>query len=217
MNGMNTTAAHHPIFDDCKARAGMGFRYAIETTWATDGWLYATDSRICVRAKTDEADTIGKFPPTTKLFIDKWRDTPLKLPVMVEPKVTKCDDCGGTGFFSTCPRCEGTGSVECSEGHDHDCGACNGSGKDKSGKPIQCDSCEDGKIYEWPVFDFGVVALGGKYVSIMLKHGCRVFAWDGKNAANKPVRFEFDGGEGLLMPVNLAENRSDGAIVEVPQ
>lgn len=211
---MTTAMKLHPIFAECVAKEWLGTRYSIETTWVAGGWLYATDSRICVRCKTDEPDSIDPhadtnlargYPPVAALFVGKWHDTPLKLPAEVKCEESKCRDCEGTGTVTLCSECECTG-------RDCEC-------KSKANRTsFPCEECDHGIVRTWPSIDFGKVALGGRYVAILIRHNCRAFAWKGKNAANKPVRFSFDGGEGLLMPVSLPTAKDAGVdVVEVPQ
>lgn len=56
----------HPIFKDCCAPDDVESRYAISHPWIKDGWICATDARICVRQATTLADRPppnGKTPP----------------------------------------------------------------------------------------------------------------------------------------------------------
>lgn len=183
----------HPIFDECKAKELS--RYAIDRTWVFGGHVYATDGRIVVRSKTDEPDTPKEghgWPPAYGLFTDTKRsDKPLVMPSKCKPIVNSCRECNGCGeWYCNCPDCA----------NEH-----------------PCDSCEDGKVIEWPVYIFAdIIALGGRYVDILVRHTCTAYP-SAKKAKASPVYFTFDGGEGLLMPVSCGSAIEWKEKIEVPQ
>lgn len=50
-------------------------RYEMRRPFVRDGWIYATDGRVCVRVPTSEPDTAcsddEEFPPCAKLFDER--------------------------------------------------------------------------------------------------------------------------------------------------
>ncbi len=81
-------------------------------TWATDG-------KIMVRVPADaDIPDIPGAPDAAKLFAREW--TPgewIPVPFAMPPKPKEC------------AYCHGDGVAECSMGHEHDCGMCDGTGK----------------------------------------------------------------------------------------
>ena len=195
---MMTTKEHHPIFDECK-HTEDDTRFSMNQLWVSGGYLYATDGRICVRSKTDEPDTPdtqGRFPKAAGVFAGVHSAKPLVLP---RKDINR-------SFRNPCEVCDGRGEHRCN------CPDCMTVHHD-------CEEC-DGKGYYtyYQSFILGdLVCLNGRYLEILTKHGCTAYP-SKKDSKNGSVRFVFDCGEGVLMPMRYPERPSDWTNhVEVPQ
>jgi hypothetical protein len=109
-------------------------RYKIDRPWVKDGKAYATDGRrlICVEmpGEPDSAARDGEFPypPCHDIIallqrdIDAGQYRPVPHPLYVPPGTKPCDECRATGKIGcNCPTCDWD--------NQHDCKACEGSGK----------------------------------------------------------------------------------------
>ena len=83
-------------------------RFYMKEPWVKDGYIWATDSIIAVRIKTDEPDSEAhsKRPPCEQLV--QWSAFPIVdgFPAPVaEVKWAACSTCGGEKKYP-CPHCE---------------------------------------------------------------------------------------------------------------
>lgn len=160
-------------------------RYDTHKPFVFDGWLYATDCRICIRVPTTDPTTDGKYPRADRLFTPfAGTFTPLPEIQACEscrfapgPHKETCDGCGGDGMCDRCP-CE----------KPHTCGVCQGTGQEET----YCDC----RVEILPGLD-----VEGRYYG-MLKTlpGAKI---GHHGTETDPIRIVFDGGEGLLMPMKL--------------
>ena len=112
--------------DYCAREKFMG-RYNIDEPWAKDGFVYATDGRMCIRMPTDQPDTViegKKWPSVKDLGFDQSGEL-LPWPVIDEGQGHLCRTCSGEGYLDK--ECELCGSTCIDYGMP--CVRCNGSGK----------------------------------------------------------------------------------------
>lgn len=140
-------------------------------------YTYATDGRICVRVPAIEGAQFALRPDFGAIWpasFDVYM--PATLPDgfddMKDP-ATKCQTCQGRGHV-TCETC----------GHDHACGDCDGDGFIIDLVPVPLSG--------------GVCFAASHYLRLVMSlPGAAIQCLD----LTSPIRFTFDGGEGLLMPM----------------
>ena len=173
---------------DYYARENIG-RYNLDEPWIKDGFIYATDGRMCIRMPTDQPDTVSegkKWPSSVNGF--EQSGELLSWPVIDEGQGHKCWACNGEGHPDK--ECELCGSTVIDYGMA--CIRCNG-----SGEVCYPDTIEIlGKV-----FDGYYVHKAASLPDIKLVNNTS------GDLPDKPrsVKFVFDGGEettgeGLLMP-----------------
>ena len=187
-------------------------RTNMTTPWSTGTYSYATNGHMIVRVpRLAEVPERDDAPPTDYLF--PYKEPPEWIPLStiampdIAPETEKtCPDCNGAvgDEGADCPECDGDGIVEFDNeysDYEIDCKTCNGEGKVK-----ECETCNStGKI---KVKSLNPVAVGGEHFQLnyllTLKSlpNCKI----GPNPALplKQTPFVFYGGDGLLMPMNLA-------------
>lgn len=161
----------HPIFAECVASPDEEMRYALKAPFVRGGFVYATDGRICVRAKSDAPDTEGQFPDTAGLGWNRDTSVVIALPEQLpEQPVNKCTGCKGNGF------------VQCDFGHEHSCEDCDGKGNVRPTVRVKVGESD----------------INLRWASILKRHGCVLYK-PAKPTA--PIYFTFDGGDGIVMPM----------------
>jgi hypothetical protein len=157
------------IFRDCCHKANG--RYAMTKPFASGGFIYATDGRICVRmplvGELDGQEEGTKPDPSTVGWEGPFYSEASPVPELASDETVKCSCCNGRG--------------------EHDCG-------------VGCEDCDcTGEIQIIKATKVGCVNLGNNYLRILAQHGAAIFMrQDGSH--HKPVRFAGPGWEGLLMP-----------------
>lgn len=152
---------------------------------------YATDGRIGLRCLKElcldpGAPNEGRFPDIDGILkpidlVTDWRRP--------TPDID-CTFCLNTYFLRTypCKKCNGTKLHKCDCGTTHDCGACDGTGKDRG---EQCDHC---------IETFKSRRLARRYVRLIASLPDAVMGAPNFNASGT-VFFRFAGGSGVLMPL----------------
>lgn len=151
-----------------------------------EDWTFASNGHVLIRVKRVPEWPDGE-PGIWRRALE-WMSGPIDtaetfaLPKIDWPKTEKdeCDDCRGTGDCCDCPNCEAV-----------------------------CESCEgSGWTYgDPPVADFGNgVLVSSDHIKLVAPlPSVRITATPN---ANGHIRFVFDGGEGLIMPMRYCgENR----------
>jgi len=188
-------------------------RKHLQQPFRRDGFVYATNGHVLVRVSVAdgyEADENEKAPVRLdEMFkcIDEggveWRPLP---PLHA---VKPCSRCFGSGQLRVedCDSCDGKGEFE-RDGYDYTCQACNGEGfvevGEPNGKHVACPEC-DGRGHEQDQRQninhnqqLPEVGVNVGYLSWLAKlPGIVCCPQDNE----KPVRFRFDGGHALLMPM----------------
>lgn len=182
-------------------------RHAMKQPFSIGNYTYATDGHICIRVKRlNEINENEYAPNPNKILvwdhnkIEKWFD----LPKYNLDDFSYCSACQGTGKATECEECEGAGEIECEScSHKSDCNSCDGSGGYPGGDNI-CYSCKGTKKdtkYKGVEWRGKETLIAIKYLIMLgdLKE-CKI---SDKGVHSDAIRFKFDGGEGLLMPLRL--------------
>lgn len=191
----------HPIFTKFSVPRNQESRYGSGEPWMLDGYLYATDGRVCVRMKRD-APNSDKSPVDVKsLPWDKslYTNTPIPLPSHIDPPlpIKHCEECEGEGEVVDviCKECNGSGNIECDLGHTHYCGECDGQGKTTLAGP--CFGCDGKGLMEQEYFPVEItddVFIMDRYARPLRRYGAKLFLSfhpaTGPRGRPTPLRFE---------------------------
>lgn len=191
--------------------------------FSENNYTYASDSVIIIRV--DKIQEITQLYPSVRaeqLFEENkiskneiWIDPP-KFEIIER----NCRKCEGIGKIIVCKECNGTGDLEFSNSYndyDVECKSCYG--KNSKNVNEKCEDCEGtGKYKEYSnliikasvktVLDIGVngiwkeieIMLNGKYLEMIQDlPNIKIAIQD---SSLKPIKLKFDGGIGLLMPMN---------------
>jgi hypothetical protein len=194
-------------------------RPQIHTPFTGGEWTYATDGRILIRVPAIPGARTDHFPKDyDKVVPDGFGMEAVEFPPgwneFFEERVV-CGDCEGSGRMKYCESCVGEGEVECECcGQMAYCNECKGTGRliDEDGEGEACEQCDGAGWYKNPfavALNGGTVAaeLGLLRLALSLP-GARLFHGGGE----VPMRIEFEGGEGALMPTRQRTN--DGVPIE---
>lgn len=184
-------------------------------------YTYASDGSIVIRV--DKIPEITKTYPSVKagqIFEENkingyeiWIDPP-------EFKVIEreCNYCKGTGKITICKECNGAGGIQFNtiyNVYDVECLSCGG--KETVNVNGKCEDCEGtGKYKEYsnPIIETDIIIngnlerikimLGGTYLEmIQVLPNIKIALQD---SSIKPVKLKFDGGIGLLMPMEMGKS-----------
>jgi len=190
-------------------------RIPLQQPWSDDQYSYATDGHILVRIQRIPEITNTDGVSLEHLPLDhdemaEWHSLPSEIP---NDQRVPCKVCKGSGRITECNDCDGTGHVdytfEASNGEtyeeNHDCPVCDGSGK-TNGEGDRCEECE-GKGSQLVPASVKIESIGMNISSHLL---LKVHDLPGVQIAIKshgpydlpPVRFRFEGGIGLMMPMS---------------
>lgn len=183
---------------------------SMATPWSAGEYSCATNGHILCRIprrgdipERDDApriDSIFDIPAPKEWF-------PLAdivLPALVIKEVI-CSDCNGVqGEDHVCPECDGRGLVDFTNSYSDyevDCKSCDG-----EGKIHKCEKCNGtGKVV---IENLQPVQVGSSHFQLryllLLKDlpNCKIGP-AAPSLSLQAARFVFDGGEGLLMPMNV--------------
>ncbi|HAR45674.1 MAG TPA: hypothetical protein DCS42_12300 [Nitrospiraceae bacterium] len=140
--------------------------------------------------------------------LTEWHPLPTEIP---NSRQIECKSCDGTGKVITCEDCAGDGEVEYTyeslSGKTYDadleCPVCEGRGK-INGNGERCEVCE-GQGFTIENVPVKVLAIGLSISNHLLRRvrdlpGIMISV-KGRVDDLPPVRFRFDGGDGLIMPM----------------
>ena len=171
----------------------------VDKPFVVNGFKYATDLMVMVAIKTDEPNSEGcHLKKTNELFERSW-DEGWEPEIIIQPRESEhdCRFCNGKGTrHFVCEICEGGGWHKCECGNEHKCGYCEG-GYFEYENDENCLKCEGtGKAFENQ--RYGITYFPGHHLAMIAKHlpNPRVTEISTKSHT---LRFEFDGGKGLLM------------------
>jgi len=121
-----------------------------------------------------------------------------------------CKDCDGKGYFLPCRSCKGSGYIG---KNDRDCPVCDTLGKKPTllAKHKDATACEDcngtgrGIPEGYGIIEFEKIQIGldGRFLELIKDLPNIQIGVATKADGATPVRFKFDGGEGLLMPLRI--------------
>ena len=161
--------------------------------------------KILIAIKTSEPDSDSPHPKKTHELFERqwdegWKPERIKLPNKSE---NDCERCNGKGISHVeCDTCEGSGRHRCECGDDHECGCCV-NGYIESDSDERCVECiGSGKAFENP--KYGVTYFDGHYIAKIVKHLPNPKVVE-IATESRILRFNFDGGKGLLMGVRLGD------------
>jgi hypothetical protein len=173
------------LFDQFASDASN--RYDLSEPFVKSGYLWATDGRICVRYKTAESDTVPKGEKNILDPSDTFRQFKMDGDFVVTDKsytTVPCWACGECGHCC-CEVCSGADDddVVC------DCDCCNGSGTVHFPREVK----------------IGSATVATKYDVLMRTLPNLRIAIPQPGEELNPISFVFDGGEGLLMPLDVSK------------
>jgi len=179
-------------YDDPEYRQGM-----ISTPYSQDGYTIATNGHVLIRIPRMNDVARNGGPDIVPLFENAPEpETYFPVPEPQPPTIRECTACFGK---KVCPECENEGTIEIhSRGrwYEVECRSCNG-----HGKFVSCDECDStGEIVTWGRSKVGSQSFSDKYLTLLKTlPGVEI----GPTYDLKPARFRFDGGDGLIMPMNV--------------
>jgi hypothetical protein len=173
------------------------------------GKTYATDGYTLVRIP-GELKGVQEYSEFLHDSIQKNFDQPLLEPLSLEQFESEdaketCYHCGGKGRITTCPECEGSGTIELDSGHNYyevECQTCGGSGEysDPDGDDV-CDVCDgEGEISIRKLVMIGNSTFDNRLINKLIRY---LPAETEILPAQEPMRaavLRWPGGEGLIMP-----------------
>ncbi len=164
-----------------------------------DGYKYATDGMILICVKTEEPNPEEPHPRKVQELFERPWDEGWKLEKITLPDKSdeNCCFCNGTGVrHFQCNVCEGTGEHKCDCGDDHECGYCE-EGRVEGDTSEGCPQCRGtGKAYENK--KYGPIYFKGYQLAKIAKYLSNPKVTEIATESHI-LRFEFDGGKGLLM------------------
>ncbi len=173
-------------------------RPKISKPFVDNGFKYACDGQILIAIKTDEPDSEGNHPEKAHELFERGWDQGWSEIIMSMPDKSDhaCQFCEGDGKARVaCDMCRGTGLHECDCGNEHMCGYCD-KGYVVAGDGNSCLECGgDGIAYKNQ--QYGLTYFAGRHIAKIMRllPNPRVT----EMASDEVLRFEFDGGKGLLM------------------
>lgn len=153
-----------------------GTRYSMSEPWVRKGWVYATNGRVAIRCPVD--DIVPDSPANT----------------VAEPAAQLFDECLDVSKCANpwpdpaCLQCGGFGVVN----------------RARDGKEVPCLHCDGKKRYAGEVLYKAYLMVGVHRISAEWEGLiCNLpnVRWQSSVAAHRPLPFVFDGGQGLVMPM----------------
>jgi RecJ-like exonuclease len=191
-------------------------REKIRAPFSDEQFTYATDGHIIIRVPRIPEITVPggtTFPqwqsmPWDHDSLTDWKPLSVEIP---EGQRVDCKSCDGTGKIITCQDCDGDGEVEYqyeslggkTYDYDLECPVCEGRGK-MNGDGERCEDC-NGQGYRIEAVPVKIGAIGLSISNQLLQRvkdlpGLEI-AVKGRIEDMPPVRFRFDGGCGIIMPM----------------
>lgn len=171
---------------------GDNRRYRRTTPWVQGGWRYATDGIICMRMPSQESDTSPSsdgvpFPPAPDLF-EKFEAAKCIMPWPKESPIHRATE--------KCPACYGEGTINdvtvYRDGEDN-----TGNLVDVDEDLRRCPMCSGIGTAELDIHR----VVGNHHIGIIYDRLVCLLpdVMYEAGIATKPLRFVFDGGQGVVM------------------
>jgi len=195
------------------ATPGSFKKTKIETPWSRGDYTYATNGHIGIRVPR-RPDVTDEHGPDLQKIID---GAPLSTNLRPMPEfdlnsiaTRLCFQCKGSGKTTWCRSCDGEGEIECCEcGQGRPCENCNGEGtrpaKKDDDKWDVCYQCSG--IGRVPATDRWPPAMIADKLCINILYARLIATLPsaridlGCPADGSAIRFVFDGGDGVVMPM----------------
>lgn len=195
-------------------------RSYLTVPWSAGEYSHATNGHIAVRIpRRPEFEECSNAPNIAKIYDEAGPVGRLSpLPNFIAPDPSPCPDCKGSGFILPCVECDGTGDATCSEcGHQTECTECDDGivgpatkGQEGADACGECDGigsvdAEDARVEFAPNIEIKLcyARMLKELPNPRIDLTPREFAW-----SNAPVRFAFDGGDGLIMPMQVGGSKN---------
>ena len=167
-------------------------------------WTYATNGHIAVRVQKIEHVKMldGKLlVDIEELFSSSRSDDFVDMPSL--PQAEECPECNGSGVAYKCPQCDGDGEFEHGS-HTYCCKECVGTGQvqDGYGEEEVCEACSGTGMARYQPIKVGARYFDLVYLRLISELPGVKFSPGGTSGRGY---FVFDGGEGILMPMNICE------------
>lgn len=198
----------------------QGSRCGLDKPFSDRGFVYATNGHILIRVSLNKETEIyansnpdkalpkipGDFPGREQI-----NAADVVLPENLSPCI-KCED----GFSTTaeCPECNSAGTVELDSGHntyEHKCKTCDGEGEiTLAGEPKKCIFCDGTGISLSQPIKVLNCSIQLRYLKMLQNlPACKIFSMEpSKDTFHlNPIGFEFDGGEGMVMPMRVRNSK----------
>jgi hypothetical protein len=165
------------------------------------GYLYATDGRICIRIKDDgslKIDIAHNGIDYAKIF-EGEENCDLLIPPL--PARIDCKRCNGTGIEHDCPDCEGEGTLDAERRGGIECQKCAGKGTiTPAADAPPCWWCNGRGEQEQNPVAIGDTHINRIYLDMAAEMpGARIVRIAGTSVA----RIKFNGGEIAIMPTRV--------------
>lgn len=186
------------------AAKGRDVRVYMLTPFTRGDWTYAADGHIAVRVqKIERVENLDDkiLTEIEGLFSSSRSNDFVDMPSL--PQAEKCPECNGSGAAYKCPQCDGDGEFEHGS-HTYDCKECVGTGQVQDGCDEEevCEACGGTGMVRYQPIKVGARYFGLVYLKLISELPGVKFSPGGTGG---PGYFVFDGGEGVLMPMNIRE------------
>ena len=181
--------------------------------WSAGEYSHATNGHILVRVprRTEFGDR-ENAPNVENLYDAAGPAMKLSpLPHFTAPEPSECEDCKGSGLVVLCEECDGAGRVDCEScGQDTDCSECDNNpstaAKEGQAGATRCDVCDGiGSVDEKNArVEFAPNVQIKLCYARMLKELPNVRIDLTQRKLGQPIRFAFDGGDGLIMAMRAS-------------
>ncbi len=185
------------------AANGSDPREYMRAPFSRGEWTYATNGHIAVRVpKIDGVEILPeKHIPRIEGLFKSSSDAFIDMPILPQPE--NCQMCNGTGIAHECPDCDGDGEFEHGL-HTYKCKECDGSGQVTAGyedyNEMPCRRCAGTGVARFKPVQVGVSHFDLYY--LILINGLPGLKFSPGAGRMDMAYFMFDGGDGILMPMN---------------
>lgn len=175
-------ACHGRMTVELLSRFCGGWSTAMHAPFSSGAYTYATNGHIALRVRRIESvPEVAGSPNVEKILVASGN--PMLVPLVLDLPENKVEQ-------QECSTCEGRKT-------EHDCPSCNCDCEDCAGTGIETNESD-----EYTSIGIRGVPFAAKYMRLLILLPGVLF--DPKPKAACATRFDFDGGEGMLMPLREA-------------